>query len=135
MANRAGWKPRDVLLLDVLGPAGRLLSVAILVPLAVLQTTLLTWLWVRLKLTRYPTTWRATKPPQPAAPPRGGEGRGGAARGGAGRLALKTLQSLLFVALIGPIAVAQLTTITLRWLYGIARGRPRRWGVMPGEAE
>src|SRR5688500_801854 len=105
------WRQPDVLLLDLLWRPVALLLKLLLLPLLVVQTMLLTWLWVRGKLTRTPdlsalatATWEK---PSPFAT----------------RFIVRPLMTLLFAMLVVPFGLVQVVELSVRWLVQRLRGR------------
>jgi hypothetical protein len=116
------WRQPDVLLLDLLWRPVALLLKLLLLPLLVVQTTLLTWLWVRGKLTRTPdlsalATATRERPPSLAT-----------------RFIVRPLMTLLFAVLVVPFGLVQVVGFSVRWVIQRLSGRRERWGA-PREVE
>ena len=116
-AQQPRWRQPDVLLLDLLWWPVALLLKLLLLPLLVVQTTLLTWLWVRGKLTRTPdlsALAAATRErPSPFA----------------ARFIVRPLMTLLFAMLVVPFGLVQIVEYSARWVVQRLRGRKERWGA------
>jgi len=115
-AQQPRWRQPDVLLLDLLWRPVALLLKLLLLPLLVVQTTLLTWLWVRGNLTRTPdlSTLSTAKQKKPLS--------------FATRFIVRPLMTLLFAMLVVPFGLVQVVEFSVQWVVQRLRGRRERWG-------
>ena len=111
------WRQPDVLLLVLLWRPVALLLKLLLLPLVVVQTMLLTWLWVRGKLTRTPdlSPLTAAAPKKPSSITT--------------RFIVRPLMTLLFAMLVVPFGLVQVTELSARWMVQRLRDRKERWGA------
>src|SRR5262245_10721292 len=106
MAKVPLWKQPDVVLIDVIVGLFRALVWVLTIPLSILQMTLVTWLWVRHKLTgcppplQTPEQLRADqRTPTPVT-----------------RWIWRPVMGLIFGLLVVPITIVQLIWFTMAWL-------------------